>query len=132
MKKLIVAMALALSFAAVSASAEVDNKRMKLEGTVKFTKTYTLTCMAIGCPESKPYFYVTLTDVRTEDGAFATNEMMVQSIMSKIGTHEKPDALSHLGVELHENDYVVFEADVKTWPGSDFYYVRQVHSITKK
>ena len=58
-----------------------------VEGKVKFTKSFTVTCMAIGCPPSRMYYKFELVDAKVEGVNFTVQGLEVLDASDKyIGT----------------------------------------------
>lgn len=131
MRKLFALLALTL-FASTAQAASSESVRVKLEGTVKFQFNMTMTCMAIGCPPSQPFFNVELRDARSADGQHSFPTLTVEGIRTAFGVAQKPEAIEFNGVTIRENDVIVVDLQVRSFPAVGIAFAGAVHSVEKK
>ena len=86
-----------------------QTERVEGIAKVEFALQYTMTCAAIGCPPSQPYYEIVLVP---EDGPLAGQQLLTGA-QSEIGEIEKPEFMSLVEMDLAEGDMVEFSADVK-------------------
>ncbi len=113
--------ALALTFA-TSAHAKSKTYEAELTGTLKFNKTSTVTCAAIGCPPSQPYFEGILV---LENG----EEITLPNLKSEYGISEKPACLPHNDQCLAEGTTATINADITEFDTIGYKYVSEIRSI---
>lgn len=88
-----------------------ENMKVEMLGKVTFDKSYTMTCMALNCPPSQPYYQLTLEDVHVA-GLGEVETVVFEDFKKVIGTDVKPDYVVYGGVTLTEGTYVMVKAEI--------------------
>ena len=122
MKALFATLALALSLFSFSAQAEQVHTQVELVGTIEANQSYTVTCMAIGCPPSQPYFEGVLV---LENG----EKLTLVGVQSAYGVTEMPVALSFGQQLVPVGAKVLVKADLTELTNIQYRYIGNVKSI---
>lgn len=89
----------------------ITSMATEMVGRVTFDKSHTMTCMALNCPPSQPYFQLTLEDVHVE-GLGEVESVVFEDFKKVIGSDTKPEYVVYGGVSLKEGTYVVVKAEI--------------------
>ncbi len=96
-------------------------EQAKIIGRVVLDKSQTMTCFAIHCPPSQPFFQLILDDAQIE-GVGPVEVVHFQDFSKIRGTHDKPESIVYAGFTLTEGMYVMIEADVSLTRSSSKIY----------
>lgn len=131
MKKLFAILAIVSGLVSMNAQAETTKLRLQVQGTASFEMSYTITCMAIGCPPSLPYYYVNLRDVNGVEVNYSAAILALQEVATKPGVSEKPAAIVFNGLSIREGDLLTVDLELEQLSLSGISFVSRVYDITR-
>lgn len=122
MKALFASFALALSLFSFSAQAERVHTPVELVGTLQTQQAYTMTCMALGCPPSQPYFEGVLV---LENG----EKLTLPELRSEFNLTEQPIALGFGSQLVPVGAKILVKAALTELTNIEYRYISNIQSI---